>query len=187
MPTRKDTFHHSRLDHETWAKRMVDEGKMYYPETRNVSISIPPSDWNLKLTNIFCEGSNTNYDIGKDKFCGLMTEYASSTLVGGSYFLQDALCDSDACDLFIDIGATAAGYFIQEEIDAFCIPAFEALRGECNQLGGVASLDLVQECGPGCELGTKIGYFQSMFYVHDSGATCPADTPETVCRVEEFA
>ncbi|KAI0123735.1 hypothetical protein BJ170DRAFT_640210 [Xylariales sp. AK1849] len=219
--TAADAFSKSDLDYETWAQRMVDEGKMYYPEKRSVEIGRSREKetvvvrhpggglsfraeprFTLTLENIICEGLGGNkadYDKGRQRFCQLNHDYASVLLMTSEYILQDFICegDSDACDLLITAAFISGRMYYNGAIEDDCDTLFEAVHKQCNDLGGVAEIVIKdsqfqndQVCGqPICTakgVALKSGYFQALFFQHDSGFTCPANSAQQVCKVERF-
>lgn len=189
--TTADAFHNSELDFETWQQQKVNEGKMFFPENRTVQllmaddVGIMNDKYSIK--NIACEvvgGNEGDYNTGKDRFCNFLDKYAQDTITGMNLLIQDTICGdgSFSCDLGMIAVSAIAHQFRQTQIPAFCEEAFDAIWNDCGGKGGIGELWAAGEDGDGVEFGK----FSAAFYYHDDGATCPADKPEEVCRVESF-
>ncbi|KAK3318227.1 hypothetical protein B0H66DRAFT_228361 [Apodospora peruviana] len=177
--TRADAFANSGADFETWAKRMVDEGKMWYPEKRSVqvrnsnakmetvvvrhadgshSLGLERRKTNLKLNNIVCEGLGGKeevYQKGREKFCRAMRDAIAGVARGFEFALQQALCNGgETCDFIVELGVTAWTAMAQLELPEECGPLFDQVREACSGLSGAAQV-IVE--GPRGELGDLCG------------------------------
>jgi hypothetical protein len=196
--TPADAFRNSGLDYHTWAQRKVDEGKMFFPENRTVQLSLTDATGarndKFSIKNIACEvigGKESDYNTGKDRFCRFLDQYAEANTHLMYLLIQNTICDdggSFACDLGMAAFSAVVGQFRENNIPAFCGDMFDAVWDDCGGVGGTGELWAANEG----EDGVEFGFFQSIFYTHDDGATCSAGIPEVpdedeVCRIEDFS
>lgn len=169
----------SGQDYTTWVNNMVDQGKMRWPDTSpKKQIESRDQEWSVKSVACgFIGGTHDSYAIGEQKFCGLIRQYIGATLWGGSWILQEGLCDdNESCTMIIDIAFTIGGAFVSDAIPAFCESIFEAIWNDCNGTGGSAQLTV----------GAETGTVQAQFFTQDEGAVCPATTDTNVCQSSTF-
>ncbi|KAF4987519.1 hypothetical protein FDECE_15394 [Fusarium decemcellulare] len=173
--TRADAFSNSGTDYETWAKRMVDEGKMWYPEKRSMEVhnakaemktivvrhadgtsSLERRATKLKLNNIVCEGLGGKkelYDEGKNKFCGVVRASLVGVARGFEFAIQRGLCrGGESCDFYVSLGVTAWTALAQIQRDEECGPMFDQVREACAGYSGAAQIIVpgnpLDYCGP---------------------------------------
>lgn len=173
--TRADSFANSGTDYETWAKRMVDEGKMWYPEKRSSEVHSPRAQMKtivvrhadgtsslerratrLKLNNIVCEGLGGKaelYDEGRDKFCTVVRDSIAGAAKGVEFALQKGVCrGGQSCDFFVSLGVTAWTALAQIAKDDECGPLFDQVREACSGYSGAAQIIVPGNpddyCGP---------------------------------------
>jgi hypothetical protein len=160
-----------------------------------------------KINKIWCGysgGGLADYDEGKEKWNRFVESkggaYKDFMFEGSRYFLQNSLCDGvegGLCDFLIDTALDVPGWLYGDEVADFFDGAFDAVRKECKETGGAAELIADPPAGndvcgiPTCtadgKMALKIADFQAQFFVHDSGATCPANPPPTNwCEVSSF-
>ncbi|KAK5737645.1 hypothetical protein LTR17_006507 [Elasticomyces elasticus] len=156
------------------------------------------------VQNIKCGiwgGSLDNYDEGRARF-GKVAENLG--LTGGAFtlyavkiVLQDAICNTENCDLIVDLVADVHGQLFADHLQRWADVAFEQFREECQGYGGSAELiasdpKASDVCGiPTCtadgQMGLRVATFDVEFQSHDSGETCPANPPkEEVCDITSF-
>ncbi|KAJ1334057.1 hypothetical protein MN608_04056 [Microdochium nivale] len=144
-------------------------------------------------------GSLDKYEEGKKRFQYWTSAVATGGLTFLKYELQDAICrDNEVCDLAITGAVQAVGLFggSNPAADHFFDDAFDAVRSRCGSSGGRSNLIVdvrpsVNVCGkPTCtvdgRMGLQVATFDAQFYVHDGGDTCPADTVQSICKIERF-
>lgn len=217
--TRADAFSNSGTDFETWSQRMVDEGKMWYPEKRSIEIPNPNAQKEtivvrhadgthslerraarLKLSNIACgiQGGNEQmYSVGQDRFCRFERDFMASTIKLMEYTMEELLCNGEACDFYVNLGAAAATVVVGIGVSLSCDDMFEQLREVCRGSGGAAQIiseaprsEFSEFCGPpicsGSSVATYVGQFTAQFFDRDPGWQCPAPIPERICKKELF-
>jgi hypothetical protein len=162
-----------------------------------------------KVNKIRCGingGGLANYDKGRErfqKFAGTIAEGAGSVaLYRIKVGLQDALCNNGlegtTCDMYVNALVSVPGLLITDEFEHYFDRAFDEVRQECRENGGSAELLAADYpaasdvCGvPTCtadgKMGLKVADFGAEFYIHDAGATCPANPPPSdVCEISSF-
>ncbi|KAH8202931.1 hypothetical protein TruAng_002877 [Truncatella angustata] len=141
-------------------------------------------------------GGLTDYDEGRKRFGYFMDGIGSVALMGAKFALQNRICNHETCDMVISVSLQTPGWLLKDQIDVMFDKAFDDLRKECADKGGMAELVAVNikdsgACGiPTCTadgtVGLKLGSFEAQFYPHDGGDTCPANTAQQVCKIESF-
>lgn len=180
--TAADRFSVSGLDYMSWANKMVDEGKMYWPNKTSYSvIEATEASASYSLTNIACGvlvGSESSYDDGETVFCDFVAQYVSATLMGADYILKDGLCeDNEDCTMIVEIALGVAGGYLQDGVTSVCPGIFAELYSSCNgAVGGSAQISLTDSSG------TQTGTVSAQFYDNDGGATCAANTDTDICQ-----
>ncbi|KAF7561617.1 hypothetical protein G7046_g2515 [Stylonectria norvegica] len=157
-----EAFANSDTDYHTWAQRMVDEGKMWYPAERSVEIRSPkqkletvvvrhangglsfrqqpPQAPDFIIDAIVCSGlggSNENYEEGKQKFCSWAPTVADSSTDAAHYMLDNKLCNGGVlCDLQLSIVLYGGRWFIDNKLDSICGFWWDAIHKRCQGSGG---------------------------------------------------
>lgn len=168
--TRADALRNSGLDYNTWAKGMVEDGKMFYPEKRSIEfhsrekktvvVRAPGGSMFLReepkegfsLTNFVCSttgGSEEDYDTGKRKFCNAAPLKDTHDAVFTAYY-SDGFCagaddwERGACDFLVDLAVLGQGWFIKlavgDAVADVCEFIFSGLHDVCQGKGGSAQL-----------------------------------------------
>ena len=180
-----DRFSVSDLDYDTWANKMVAEGKMYWP-ANSTSHVIQARDATYTIKNVACGflGANkADYQEGETKFCNLVGQYVGGILLGAELLLKDGLCDDhQGCLLVMDIAMGQAGAYVASGIPSVCVPMFEAVYNDCGPDAGGGSGQLTITDNKGTQKGT----IQGQFMENDNGATCPANTNTFKCKAGLF-
>ncbi|KXJ91828.1 hypothetical protein Micbo1qcDRAFT_203878 [Microdochium bolleyi] len=144
-------------------------------------------------------GSQDSYDEGKKRF-QTWSKGAGSTVVQAiKYELQDYICNNhQVCDLAIEAAVSAGGILgaVSSTVEHFFDDGFDAIRAHCGSSGGSSNLIVdirpsVNVCGkPTCtaegKMGLRVATLGAQYYVHDGGDTCPADTAQSICKIERF-
>ncbi|KAF5026426.1 hypothetical protein F66182_1491 [Fusarium sp. NRRL 66182] len=219
--TASDSFANSGTNYDTWAQRMVDEGKMWYPEKRSLSIPIIETktdvvvdkDRGLSLrqedrpvghffmADITCGGlkiTRASYDFGREQYCQMMALGLDRAIRAGSLIASHVVCGNDDCTYVFHITASLVSWWqYKDSFDKFCQDGWLELWEYCKGLGGTAKLSFkasseercgLPVCGGPSGLGIEIGIMEGQAYPYDSGATCPANNEENVCKkINELA
>jgi hypothetical protein len=128
-----------------------------------------------------------DYDEGRRRFGAFMDGLEIAAFEAVKFGLQNAICNHETCDLYISFTLEVAGLLAMDSIDSHLDEAFDELRLECTDKGGMGGLFIPKSSGvcgvPTCTadgtVGLKLGSFEAQYYSHDggSGTSEPAISP----------
>lgn len=174
----------SGLDYMTWTRKMVDEGKLYWPaNATDVRIETARATFTLKdIACGFMGAKYSQYEDGRRHFCDMIALATSYTLTEGTYIMQDGICEgNEDCTFIIEASFRVAGAYVGDALPSVCAVVFDELWNSCNgNVGGYGQISITDSGG------TQTGTISAEFYTHDSGATCPANSANRVCGMSTF-
>ncbi|KAI6081952.1 hypothetical protein F4821DRAFT_274536 [Hypoxylon rubiginosum] len=178
----EDRFSNSGMEYDDWADKMVEEGKLWRPDSHNETTTLQIRDGpTVSFNKVLCGymyGESNEWQDAQTRFCDLVKQYSQITLAGIEYIVQDLACEGNQDCIFIAQLAFDQGIkYSMATVDGLCPQLFSGLQRQCSgYTGGQAQITITN----GADKPT--GTLNLQFYDKDTGATCPATTDSFVCR-----
>lgn len=170
-----DDFGHSDLDFGQWVDRMVEEGRLFRPETTDIVVVAARDDsWSVKLKDVACStvtGSKEMLEKVETHFCDKFIRGVSDTMAREmGVDVTRLVCDNGT---FCKLGVNTVFDFFNifqngDDIVTICHELFDGIYNACPGGGGIADAEVTTSSGA-----VQNGQVESSYSLNNGGDCQP--------------